>query len=429
MSITYDSIIVGSGISGSTLAKELIQKGEKVLLIEKGGNHKYLGNPVSVIRIADRKGFRYTTGRKMVASGITRGGSSVLTAGTAFKPNGKMVFRDWNIDLTKELDEAEKETDSIILSDELTGKGNLHLVEAGNRLGYNWEKLPKFVDPEKCKQKCSKCMMGCPTGAKFTARNILLPIMNKENFSYQKKKIERVEFKGRKAIGVRPRRGHTIYGENIIIASGGIHSPIILQKSGIKEAGKQFNFDPMIFTYGVHKKKKYTNIRDIPMSVGTYSFYKEGMLISPVTDPWIMFLFSFGYQKRFWETLLFRHYPKLMGIMTKIQDEVSGTLESKRFSIKIDKQLSQQDYGRLNRGDELAREVLKEAGAKKFFTSPIRGAHPAGTNGIGRVVDNNLQVYDRENLYVCDASILPKSLGTPLVLILMAFGKRLAKNL
>lgn len=428
MSTIYDYIIVGSGISGSTLAKELVMKGEKVILFEKGGNHKSLGNPISVIRIADRKGFRYTTGRKMVASGITRGGSSMLTAGTAYKPPGD-VFKKWGIDLTRELNEAEKETKTIILSDELTGRGNLHLIEAGNNLGYNWKKLPKFVDPKKCRLKCSKCMLGCPTGAKFTARNILEPIWNNKNFIYQKRKIEKIEFNGKTAIGVRPRRGYTIYGKKIIVASGGIHSPIILQKSGIKEAGKQFNFDPMIFTYGVHKKKEYTNIRDIPMSVGTYSFYKEGMLISPVTDPWIMFLFSFGYQKRFWETLLFRHYPKLMGIMTKIQDEVSGTLESKRFSIKIDKKLSQQDYGRLNRGDELAREVLKEAGAKKFFTSPIRGAHPAGTNGIGRVIDNNLQVYDRENLYICDASILPKSLGTPLVLILMSFAKRLAKNL
>ena len=35
---TYDAIIVGSGISGGWAAKELCEKGLKVLLLERGGN-------------------------------------------------------------------------------------------------------------------------------------------------------------------------------------------------------------------------------------------------------------------------------------------------------------------------------------------------------------------------------------------------------
>ncbi|MEI8060386.1 MAG: NAD(P)-binding protein, partial [Ferruginibacter sp.] len=34
---TYDAIIVGSGISGGWAAKELCEKGLKVLLLERGG--------------------------------------------------------------------------------------------------------------------------------------------------------------------------------------------------------------------------------------------------------------------------------------------------------------------------------------------------------------------------------------------------------
>ncbi|MHA2304581.1 MAG: NAD(P)-binding protein [Candidatus Hodarchaeales archaeon] len=84
--MNYDTIIVGSGIAGSTLAFELTKIGQKVLLLEKGGNHKLLGNHLAVLRIADKKGFRYTKEHLLVASGITYGGSSLISAGTAFRP-------------------------------------------------------------------------------------------------------------------------------------------------------------------------------------------------------------------------------------------------------------------------------------------------------------------------------------------------------
>ena len=126
-----------------------------------------------------------------------------------------------------------------------------------------------------------------------------------------------------------------------------------------------------------------------------------------------------------------RHYRRFMAIMTKIQDESTGVINRNRFSIKISKQLTDQDQHRLNQGNEIAKEVLITAGAKKnhVFSSPIRGAHPGGANRIGKVVDMNLETLFNRNLFVCDASILPRSMGTPLILTIMAFAKRLARFL
>ena len=39
---TYDAIIVGSGISGGWAAKELCEKGLKVLLLERGRNVEHI---------------------------------------------------------------------------------------------------------------------------------------------------------------------------------------------------------------------------------------------------------------------------------------------------------------------------------------------------------------------------------------------------
>jgi len=429
VSIIYDTVIVGAGISGATLARELTKAGQQVLLLEKGGNHRFLGNHIAVIRIADRKGFRYTKEHLFVASGITVGGSSVISAGTAFRPPRKF-FQPWGINLERELDQAEKETGTTLIPDELIGKGNLNLLEAGNRIGHEWIRLPKFIDPSKCVPNCSACMMGCKRNAKFTARS-LIEEGKAQGLQIHKKNVDRVIVEGGKAIGVKPKRGHIIKADRIIVSGGGIHSPIILQKSGIENSGQGFFMDPMVFTYGVASEKAHRTIHDMPMAVGTYKFYEEeGILHSSVVDPWGIFLVSFLYQKNPLNVLKFRHYRRIMGIMSKTQDEKHGTLKPTRFSIEISKKLTERDQKRLDKGHSIAREVLIEAGSKinQIFSSSIRGAHPGGTNSIGEVVNSNLQT-KIPNLYVCDSSILPRSLGAPLMLTLMAFAKRLAKQI
>lgn len=424
----YDTIIVGSGIAGSTLALELTKIGQRVLLLEKGGNHKFLGNHLAAVRIADKKGFRYTKEHLLVASGITYGGSSIISAGTAFRPPTDF-FKSWRINLEKELTEAEQESGTVILPDELIGKGNLHLLEAGNGLGYEWERLPKFVNPSECIPNCSACMLGCKRKAKFTARNLLDKAV-KMGLTIQKRNIQRVIIENGEVRGVKPKRGHSIYANRVILSAGGIHSPIILQRSGIEDAGKGFFMDPMVFTYGVASEKEHRTIKNIPMTVGTYKFYKEGLFQSAVVDPCGLFIITFAYQRNPLKVLKFRHYPRLMGIMTKIQDEKDGNLSSGKLGISISKKLTDRDIKRLDYGKSLAREVLIEAGANpnKFFSTPVRGAHPGGTCSIGEVVDTDLQT-QISNLYICDASILPRSLGTPLVLVLMAFSKRLARKI
>ena len=44
---TYDAIVVGSGISGGWAAKELTEKGLKVLLLERGRNIEHIKDYVN----------------------------------------------------------------------------------------------------------------------------------------------------------------------------------------------------------------------------------------------------------------------------------------------------------------------------------------------------------------------------------------------
>ena len=44
---TYDAIVVGSGISGGWAAKELTEKGLKVMMLERGRNIKHVKDYVN----------------------------------------------------------------------------------------------------------------------------------------------------------------------------------------------------------------------------------------------------------------------------------------------------------------------------------------------------------------------------------------------
>ena len=56
------------------------------------------------------------------------------------------------------------------------------------------------------------------------------------------------------------------------------------------------------------------------------------------------------------------------------------------------------------------------------------GGHNGAAAAIGTVVDKNLQT-DIENLFVCDASVLPQAAGLPPVLTIMAIARWFAKTL
>jgi choline dehydrogenase-like flavoprotein len=73
---------------------------------------------------------------------------------------------------------------------------------------------------------------------------------------------------------------------------------------------------------------------------------------------------------------------------------------------------------------------LKKAGAAddSILAFNPSGAHPSASCRIGVVVDKNLETRIK-NLYCCDASVLPSSLGLPVVWTAVSLGKRLSKHL
>jgi choline dehydrogenase-like flavoprotein len=113
--------------------------------------------------------------------------------------------------------------------------------------------------------------------------------------------------------------------------------------------------------------------------------------------------------------------------MVKIPDETKGYVRTNGYVSKFN---SIQDIRYIAEGVATAGFILEKAGVdpKTIGSTVCRGAHPGGTAAIGKVVDSNLQT-EIDDLYVCDASVLPIAPGKPPILTILALSKRLADYL
>jgi len=422
-----DVVVVGSGPGGATVARRLAAAGRRVIVLEKGRDDRWIGSYVGALRYIDRGGLLFTEEGLNMVRAITTGGCTIVYCGTATEPPPWLKER-YGIDLGAYARETIDELHLEPLPDEACGAPALRLLAAANELGYHWTKLRKFIDPAKCKLTCGGvCMLGCRHGAKWTARDYLADAVRDGAQLVTRADVRRVLHSDGVATGVSvttPGGMLEVHASTVIVAAGGLGTPIILQRSGIDEAGVGMFVDPLVMVAGVGKERG--TWYGPPMSVGTYEFVDEGVLLSNLIDPWAMHVIMTGIASplRLPQTLRF---ASAFGIMVKIGDERRGVIS---VDGRISKPLSERDRRRLNRGIAVAEEILQRAGCdpRSLMVGPVRGAHPGGTARIGDVVDHDLQTRIR-NLYVCDASAIPEALDLPVVLTVIALGKRLADHL
>jgi choline dehydrogenase-like flavoprotein len=167
------------------------------------------------------------------------------------------------------------------------------------------------------------------------------------------------------------------------------------------------------------------NAFDPPMSVA-YTDDENGYMLSTLIDPWLSYpLIMFAKGIRYPFTWV--NYPRTMGVMIKVKDEVAGSITVEG---KISKPMTARDRYRLNHASIVSREILIKAGCDpdSIFVGPLRGTHPSGTVRLGEMLDENLQT-EVKNLYVSDASTFPEALDRPTVLTIIGLAKRLSDHL
>ncbi|MGA1823078.1 MAG: FAD-dependent oxidoreductase [bacterium] len=422
----YEYIVVGSGAGGATVAKELAKSGKRVLVLEKGKRAKKLGGVINSLWFYDHH--KVTMWPKASKEGtiiyraVMAGGSTIVSFANGGRC-GEDELAALGITLDEEFSEAEKEMEINATNIKWLTKGSKKILEASTALGYKMESMPKFLRYKKCR-RCGMCHLGCPYGAKWTALDYLDEAISHGAEVMYETAVEHVLLENGKAIGVKakgPKGNVEIFSDIVILAAGGMATPVILQKTGLEDAGSNLFGDLLVDVYGV--TKDLSQLREPGMSLVDTEFHKsKGFILSTWVQPIRLHRFvEAGVRGALLPT------KRTLGIMIKSADDATGRVYPDG---SYSKAVTEKDRARLNEGIEIAKEILIKAGvdsASIVVGNPV-GAHPGGTAAVGTIVNSDLQTKIPQ-LFVCDASVFPRSLGAPPILTIAALAKRLAKNL
>lgn len=434
----YDYLVVGSGPGGATVARELARAGENVGILEYGPRVRRTGCYHVGRRFFLQRDRRALKSEEGIFVGRMRvlGGSSFFSMACAVPPPPGMI-EGWGLNLTREIQWANKELKAGPVPKEFIGPGSTRIIQSARSLGWGMQPTPKCIDFSKCKN-CGQCMFGCPTGAKWSARDFVDEAVAHGAKLHLNTEVREVCHTNGTVTGVKAahkRKPIRFEADKVIVAAGALGTPGILRNSGIDNAGKGLALDVLQTTYGYTRDIGMQ--KEIVMAAFMDGLMDQGLFPAPymynplflVRDVRGAFPERMGMVNMAAAWIKARRIKadRLLGIMTKIRDETNGEVLPDGT---IRKELTPHDRRLLDKAHDINAKVLVETGADPdtIFRGMYEGGHPCCTTAIGKVVDTNLQT-DIRNLFVSDAGVFAEPLGLPPILTIVALSKRLSAYL
>jgi ferredoxin len=421
------AIVVGSGAGGAAAAREL-QGTYQVTILEAGREFRPFGLSLSwmerlrnwrllfderVISLAF-PAMRVRRGRQGLVhlNGAGTGGTTTLSAGNALRMDG--ALRELGIDLDREFEELAQEVPASTAHRRSWSSETRRLFELCEEAGLAPRPTPKMIDSIRCR-RCGRCVLGCPTGAKWDSRRFLDETLAKGARLVTGCRVRQVVIRGGRAAGVRARVGaRTVFfpAELVVLSAGGLGTPPILERSGIRCEPRLF-VDPVLCVAAPWPGSRQHH--EVPMP---FVVQRPGYIISPYFD-YLSFLFD-----RRWR----RPADRVLALMIKLADSESGRVPAR--GARLDKRLTAQDRGRLDEAEALCRRLLVGLGAdpREIFLGTLNAGHPGGMLPLTAEDAATLHpVRLPANLYVADATLLPRSMGNPPILTILALARRVAR--
>lgn len=422
----HDVIVVGSGMGGAVVARELAKAGRDVLVVEAGRPPEHLGAFADALRMYDGNPVTKMPKRSVEGTIIYRalvaGGSTVVSCGNGVRCLERELA-ELGIELADEFSAMESDMGIAPLGDDKLSDMGMRIRQAGADLGHPFMPMPKMVDQARC-EACGSCVLGCPHDAKWTSLVALDEAVEHGAEVAYGVEVERVLRTNGTAIGV---AGHgsdgafQAYGAATVLSAGGLGTPVILNASGVDQAGRGLFIDTFVNVYGTLDEP----VRSVEptMSIVNTEFHDDrGFLMAP--------FINYSRSTRMIEGgagLATRSLRHIFGMMVKTSDDPVGEVHADGT---VSKPVTGADRRRLDDGAALAGEILVAAGVRRdsLLVSKPQGAHPGGTAAIGAVVDSDLQTAV-DGLFVADASVLPRTPGMPPLVTIGALAKRLGRTL
>ena len=426
MNETRTAIVIGTGAGGALAAREL-QGRYQVTMLEAGGPFKPFSLPVNRLAGLRKTGLFLDermihpllsamrvdkTPDMVLVRGVGVGGTTTLATGNAVRYDG--ALKSIGIDLDAQFDALYKELP-------ITTAHRANWTDCTRKLWAVFEDMgldpvvtPKLLHAEKC-VGCGHCAIGCPTGAKWDARVLVDQAVDNGAELVTNCRVTGLEIDGNRVRAVHARqngRKVSYSADLIILAAGGLSTPVILESSGIPCESTLF-VDPVLCVAG--PLQGFGQDRQLLMP---FISQQDGYILSPYMD-YLSFFFN-----RKWRLPM----RDMASVMIKLADEERGAVDGRG----VDKRMTNADNERMNAAVKQCREILERLGVpeEKQFLGTLNAGHPGGMLPLTEAERDTLHSPRLpQNLYVADATILPKAMGNPPILTIMAVAKKITDML
>jgi choline dehydrogenase-like flavoprotein len=465
--IDADVCVIGAGAGGAVVAAELAEGGADVALLEQGPWHDPDGftasPPQMLAKLYREAGQTLTVGTPPIVLplGGGLGGTTLVNSGTCFRTPPHVLER-WREDFGLELDSETLERcfrrveEALSVSEvtpELAGRNAAVSLRGAQRLGWSHGYLRR--NARGCVGS-GVCAFGCPTSAKQHTGITYVPRAEKAGARILTgATVRELDVRGGRVHGVHARMSGAgpidVRAPRVVVAAGTIHTPLLLQASGVGGAsgqlGSNLSMHPATAAFAL-MDEVVDMARGVPQSFYVDEWASEGIIFEGIAGPPSYAAASLPLQgERHAEAM--RSYRHLAQLGLMVSDSSRGRVRKVAGRPWISYDLDEHDLARFRTGIGRMRELFESAGAREVYlpvpegTEPaqvrarelrLMAFHPLGTaradaDPARGVVDSNLQVHGIEGLHVADGSVVPSSLGVNPQITIMALATRLAYHL
>lgn len=483
-----DVVVIGSGAGGAVVARELARAGRSVLVLEEGGHYtpEEYGSMTpsnSLRRIARESGLGVALGvgdTPLIATlaGKCVGGSSVMTGGVCFRVPDE-VLHEWSTDLG--LDHMKPEALDPYFSDveqickvaevppHMRSRSTELFLEGADKLGIEMKPLRR--NTEGCRG-AARCNFGCPHQAKMSVDVSFLPDAQAHGARVVADAlVERIDVAGGRARGVRgrfldgetgePRVRFEVRAKVVVVACGSLHTPVLLRRSGLDSPhiGRHLTLHPA-FRVGALFDEEVNGWDGALQSVYSDHFQDEGITLVGVYTAVNVLAAAFPGTGREHRRLV-KSLPNLAFFGGMVHDDGGGQVRRwlSREPLTFYRMI-ERDKRRMFKGIHILARMAFAAGAREVLL-PIFGMttvkkeedleflldaripagkvectafHPLGSAKMSRTPEGGVvkptgETWAVENLFVCDGSVLPTSIGVNSQVPVMSISMMLARGI